>query len=42
MRCSAILGRYEAATRDSVRNLARQLVGSGAVVVEVVPEGGAK
>jgi predicted Zn-dependent peptidase len=36
------LGRYEAATRDSVRALARQLVASGRVVIEVVPEGGAK
>jgi zinc protease len=38
------LGRYEAATRESVRALARQLAGSGRVVVEVVPvaDGGAK
>ena len=36
------LGRYEAATRDSVRALARQLVASGRVVIEVVPEGGGK
>jgi zinc protease len=36
------LGRYEAATRDSLQALARRLVGSGRVVIEVVPEGGAK
>ena len=36
------LGRYETATRESVQQLAQVLVGSGRVVIEVVPEGGKK